>query len=173
MDYPFQIGIDDNQTQAEKDHITEFVTGEFAPLSEHTYKGKDGKERICDGVFLPRGCKVPQNAKLPPTVYHQAKEKTYYRTPFATKEDQILARVTYTENGKYYTCNSKEWLEFCRGGSSKHTPKAGAPPHPHKSGAMAMAGKMAEGKTDISEGAEWQKVKQRETSKKKSSKKSS
>lgn len=168
MDYPFQVGIDDNQTQAEKDHITELVTGEFVPLSEHTYKGRDGKERICDRVFLPKGCKVPAGCKLPKTVYYEDKEKTYYCTPFATKEDQILARISYIEDGKYHICNSEEWLKFCSGGTSEYTPLKDADPIAGKSGMMAMA-KQQSSESEFSKDANWEKVEQRKMSKKKSS----
>ena len=172
MDFPFQIGKDDNQTQAEKDHITELVTGEYAPISEHTYKGKDGKERICDRVFLPRGCKVPAGAKLPATKYYDDQTGNYYRTTFATQPG-VLAKIIYTENGKYGECDSKEWLAFCRGGTVEHTPLPDAPQMSGKAGMMAMAGNEVSGESDISKGVEWEKVEQRKMSKEKSSKKSS
>jgi hypothetical protein len=172
MDYPFQVGIDDNQTQAEKDHITELVTGEYAPISEHTYKGGGGKERICDRVFLPKGFKVPPRAKLPATQYYDDKTGTYYFTPDATHHG-VLAKIIYTENGEYGDCDSKEWLKFCKGGEVRHTPLSGASPTSDKAGMMAMAGKDTSGESDISKGIEWEKVEQRKMSKGKSSKKSS
>lgn len=172
MDYPFQIGKDDNQTQAEKDHITELVTGEYAPISEHTYRGVGGKERIVCGLFLPIGCKVPSGAKLPATKYYDDQTGNYYFTSFATQPG-VLAKIIYTEDGKYGFCDSKEWLAFCKGGEVKHTPLPNAPSMANKAGMMAMAAGQVSGESDISKGAEWVKVEQRKTNKKKSSKKSS
>lgn len=170
MEFPFQIGIDDQQTQEVKDHILEFVTGKYAPITEHTYTGRDGKKRMVDRVMLPKGCKVPAGAKFRPTTFSYDKNGTFYHTPL-TMADGDYAKIIYIEDDKYKTCDSKEWLKWCKGASEEHTPLPDPVRLPNKGGMIKMMSQQA-GESEVGKGAKWEKPQQIKREKKNSEKSS-
>lgn len=153
MDFPFQIGVHDQQTQKEKDHIKEFYEGEDAPIVEHNYVNKDGEKRHVLRVFLPKGCITRE------TRYFQDKRGTFYFTPLAS-EEEFLGRVIYEEDGKQKECDSKEWLKWARGTEIKPDPHPAPAPLEGVAGMMRMMEQTA-GESELSKGAQWEKVSQR------------
>ncbi len=148
MDYPFQIGLNDQQTQKEKDHINKFYG---ATQVEFTYENR-GKKRKVVRVFLPKGCVTED------TVYAHKKEGTFYHTPLA-KLDGLLGRVIYEEDGKPHSCDSKEWMKWVQGGSVEHTPNAAPEPNPLKQAMMKVAKQLA-GESELGKDAKWESPQQ-------------
>lgn len=162
MLYPFQIGIDDQQTQKEKDHIKEFCSGAYVPIVEHTYTNKKGDERKVLRVFLPKGCVVKETTNFQGTKFLTEKSGTFYTTPLADL-DGVLGKVIYEDGEGMKDCDSKEWLKFCTDAEVKHTPNpeeastfAGA------AGQMKMMSQMV-GKSKLSKDAKWQDNKKKKT----------
>ena len=162
MQYPFQIGIHDQQTQKEKDHIKEFCSGEYAPIVEHTYTNKKGDKRKVFRVFLPRGCVVKETISFQGTAYLHEKRGTFYTTPLAS-EDGVLGKVIYKEDDKWETCDSKEWLKFCIGAEIKHTPNPELPPTFQNSAGVMKMMSQSVGESELSKGAIWQDNKKKKT----------
>lgn len=170
MDFPYQLGVHDQQTQKEKDHIREFTTGKYTPISEHTYTNHKGETRKVIRVFLPKGCILPRTSPLGQSDFlHRGKEGTFYNTPLAS-EDGFLGRVIYAQDGKGQECDSQKWLEWCgEDATIQHTPHPEIPPVFNKQAMMKFAGQAASEKpSEFNQEAKWEKPQQIKKSAKKS-----
>lgn len=168
MDYPYQVGIHDQQSQKEKDHIAEFTSGKYAPISEHTYTNSAGETRKVIRVFLPKGCILSRTCPLGSTDFYFKKEGTFYNTPLAS-EDGFLGRVIYAQDGKGQECNSQEWLKWCGSTSEvKHTPHPEVPSPFVKQAMMKIAAQESSAKpSEFNTEAKWEKPQQVKKSPKK------
>jgi hypothetical protein len=167
MLFPFRVGVDDRQKQADKDHIVSFYE---ATQVEHTYKNKAGDTRKVIRVFLPRGCQTEL------TVFEHRKNGTFYHTPLATEDGDFKGRVIYeTGDKKTKSCDSVEWMKWAKGGDVEHTPNAAPEANPAKAAMMKIAKQLAGGeeKSNLGKDAEWVSAQQIKKEQKKSSKKSS
>ena len=129
MEFPFQVGLHDRQTQKEKDHITKFHQ---KTQVEFTYTNKSDEKRKVLRVFLPLG------AVTEDTIYFHEKKGTFYHTPLAKFEGE-LGKVIYEDGkGKSHDCDSKEWLKWLGDGEVEHTPNAQPEPDPNKAAIIKM-----------------------------------